>query len=214
MRIVILGVTAASLLASGIALSLQATRAPSEPLEATREPSEATAAAPVVASFETTPFEFRQIRTVPVIEPQAAPKAPIAAPAETRRTDYYEVEAAPRAEPEENRAPAKRDPKMPEAVSRPRSVAALSDKPTDEGTTGPKHLKEEVSPSGRSFGDPSHARNRDWAEGKHSGARPKRRATAVKEDPAPTPPAALAYDGSNENHSPFHSLGKLLSGAH
>jgi hypothetical protein len=27
------------------------------------------------------------------------------------------------------------------------------------------------------------------------------------------PAAAMAYDGKNENHSPFHSLGKVFGGA-
>ena len=60
MRIIIITATAALLLGSGMALSLQAVRTSSQPTEAPQEVAEAAAAPTLVAAAEPTPFEFRR----------------------------------------------------------------------------------------------------------------------------------------------------------
>jgi hypothetical protein len=209
MRTVMLGGAAAILLGSGVALSLQAIRAPSEPLQAIREPSpevvarellarelsEATAASPADA-VAATPMTFRQVRRVPmVIESAVTPNAPEAAPAETRSTD--EVETALRMEDEQDRAGSESDAEL---ASTPPTI-----------TPRPQKQAANVSSSSRPSAKRSHARRRYVALVSRSLGKPKR-GTGSKEDSAPMPPAALAYDGSNENHNPFNSLGKVFSG--
>jgi hypothetical protein len=124
MRIVIISAAAATLLGSGIAVSLQAIRLPIQPLEAPRAPSEAAAGPTLVAASEPTPFEFRQIRTVAVVEPGAArPNAAAPAPAEVSQT--AEVQPALRANSDDDRPAAVADTKAPAAPSAPTAVASL-----------------------------------------------------------------------------------------
>lgn len=209
MRIVIIGAAAAILLGSGIAVSLQAIRGPIQPVELPREPSEAAAAPPVVAAAELTPFEFRQVRTVPIIEPGAGrPNAAAATPAGTPQT---EVEPALRANADAGRAAATMDGKAPAALSVPMAVAALPQRQAHEVASPQDSEQEQVSSSDRPTTKPHHTWKHSSALAKQSrGARRKADVATPQQEPTPTP---LAYDGRNENHSPFSSLGKLFSGA-
>jgi hypothetical protein len=207
MRILILGVAAASLLASGMAFSLQATRAPSGPVEATRNPSES-AAAP--AASEATPIEFRQVRSVPVRDPGAGrPDAPAAAPAETPRTASFEVEPAPRPGADQDRPADVAQAEAHEATSTRRTVASLSQNQNDVATSAPER-RAEASIERRFFTTLSHTRKRSSAIAKQSRRGKPRAEVAATQAPPPGPPA---YDGRNENHSPFSSLRQLFSGA-
>jgi hypothetical protein len=211
MRTLILGVAAASLLASGIAFSLQATRAPSEPLEVTRKASETTAApAPAaVAASEPTPIEFRQVRSVPVIEPAGGrPDAPAAAHVETPQTDHFEAEPAPQAGADQDRPADTSAVKVPETTtSTHTTVASLSPSQTDAAASA-QERNEEAS----SIDRPStkHTRRRSSAVAKPSRRGKPRAEIAAAQEPPAAPPA---YDGSHENHSPFSSLRQLFGGA-
>jgi hypothetical protein len=210
MRTLILGIAAASLLASGIAFSLQVTRAPSGPLEATRKPSESAAAPAPVAASETTPIEFRQVRSVPILDPGAGrPNAPAAAPAETPRTASFEVEPAPRAGADQDRPADIAQAEAHEATSTRRTVASLSQNQNDVAASAAER-RAEASIERPLFTKPSHTRKRSSASAKPSRRSRHRAEIAATQAPPPGPPA---YDGRNENHSPFSSLRQLFSGA-
>jgi len=185
MRIIIITATAALLLGSGIALSLQAVRTSSQPTEAPQEVAEAAAAPTLVAAAEPTPFEFRQVRTVPIKETGTS----------------VDVQAAPSAEADEDRPAETADTKAPAAASVPLAVAALPERAEPQ---------EAVAPSQRPVTRAHRTSKRSAAVAKPS--RRARRKAEVAAEPEPQP-AALAYDGRNEYHSPFHSVGKILGGS-
>jgi hypothetical protein len=191
MRIIIITATAALLLGSGIALSLQAVRTSSQPTEAPQEVAEAAAAPTLVSAAEPTPFEFRQVRTVPIKETGTS----------------GDVQAAPSAEADEDRPAETADTKAPAAASVP--LAALPEREAS-GAASVAEPQEAVAPSQRPVTRAHRTSKRSAAVAKPS--RRARRKAEVAAEPEPQP-AALAYDGRNEYHSPFHSVGKILGGS-
>jgi hypothetical protein len=217
MRIVILSAIAATLLGSGIAVSLQAIRAPIQPLEALREPSEAAAAPTIVVASEPTPFDFRQVRTVAVVEPGAGqPNAAAAAPAEIPRTD--EIQPALRVNADEDRRAATADAKAPAAPSAPIAVASLpkrqarAERQARDVTSvpSPQESKQAEVSADRPATRARHTWKRSSGLAKQSRRARRKAEIAATEEPPAAPPA---YDGRNENHGPFSSLGKLFNGA-
>jgi len=193
MRIIIITATAALLLGSGIALSLQAVRTSSQPTEAPQEVAEAAAAPTLVAAAEPTPFEFRQVRTVPIKETGTS----------------GDVQAAPSAEADEDRPAETADTKAPAAASVPLAVAALPEREASAAASVAEP-QEAVAPSQRPVTRAHRTSKRSAAVAKPS--RRARRKAEVAAEPEPQP-AALAFDGRNEYHSPFHSVGKILGGS-
>jgi hypothetical protein len=214
MRIVIISAAAATLLGSGIAVSLQAIRPPIQPLEAPRAPSEAAAAPTLAAASEPTPFEFRQIRTVAVVEPVAArPNAAAPTPAEVPQT--AEVQPALRANSDDDRPAPVADTKAPAAPSAPMAVASLPERQARvekqaRDVTSPQESKQAEVSADRPATRARHKWKRSSGLAKQSRRARRKAEVAATEEPPAAPPA---YDGRNENHSPFSSLGKLFNGA-
>jgi hypothetical protein len=145
---------------------------------------------------------------VPVVEP--APNAPTAAPPETRGAQ--QVKSALGLDAAQGRPVANTETQAAETTSTPSTVMPRRQKQRAEATP-PENLSEEVSSSPRRSETRSHSRQH-YAAALVRHSRGKRQVqAAAAEKVAPTPPPALAYDGRNENHSPFHSLGKVLGGA-
>ncbi len=90
--------------------------------------------------------------------------------------------------------------------STPSDIASLVQGQREEAMPPPQA---EAAPVARSPVKASHARKHSSTATKQSrSAKAKAQMAAAQEPPAPQP----AYDASNENHSPFHSLGKVFSG--
>ena len=191
MRTLILSVATASLLGFGVAFTFQATRHLPPSSAASEEPLQATPAEPPVV-VAATPITFRSVKSVAVVEPGALSGA------------------SPQSDAEEHPAAAS-GVQAPEGVG---SAAPLVLPPVEQQTAvtdAPGGIKETATSQRVSS---KRLQRRQHSAVLVTNSRNKRRFQAAKEEKAePVPPSALAYDGSNEYHSPFHSLGKVFSGA-
>jgi hypothetical protein len=194
MRTVILSISAATLLGTGVAFTVQATRSPSRPIKAAQQASEASAGAPQAAEVATTPMNFRQVRSVSIAEPKpmVEPSTPAAA-----KQDHTSPLAIADAEGDTARA----------SVAAPVLKAPANTKSVE--AAAPNASTEEAAPLERSATKPAHA-HKPYAT---HWRRKARRQAASKEDAPSLPPAALAYDGSHEEHTPLYSLRKVFGGA-
>jgi hypothetical protein len=196
MRTLILSISAATLLGTGVAFTVQATRQPSRPIEAAQDTPGAFAvpAAPQVAEVASTPMTFRQVRSVSIAEPKPMIEAPHEAAAdEEDRTSIVTADAEGHAARTSVAAP------VVEAPTNTKSAEAAA----------PNASNKEAAPVERSATKPAQAR-KPYAR---HGRRNARGQAASKEDAPSLPPAALAYDGSNEEHTPLYSLRKIFRGA-
>jgi hypothetical protein len=191
MRTLILSVATASLLGFGVAFTFQATRHVQPSSAASEEPMQATPAEPPVVAAAT-PITFRSVQSVAIVEP----KAPSG--------------ASPQSEAEEHPAAAS-GVQASEGVG---SAAPLVLPPAEQQTAdtdAPGGMKTAATSQRVSS---KRLQRRQHSAVLVTNSRSKRRFQAAKEEKAePLPPPALAYDGNNEYHSPFHSLGKVFSGA-
>ena len=194
MRTVILSISAVALLVAGVAFTVEATRPPSWPIEAPQgllQP--AAVAASQVAEVAPTLMTFRQVRSVSIAEPkpmmeastQAAADEEDRTPMVTARTERQAATAS---------------------VAAPVVEAPVNTKSAE--AAAPNVSTEPTAPVERSATKPAPARKpyaRHWR-------RNARGQAASKEDAPSLPPAALAYDGSNEEHTPLYSLRKIFGG--
>jgi hypothetical protein len=193
MRTVILSISAATLLGTGVAFTVQAMRSAPRPIDAAQAGSDASAAAPQAAAIEITPMDFRQVRSVSIVEPKAEIEASHHASAEEERTAFVTAYAG---SPEPAASVA-----MP-AVERPTKKNLAEAAAPDELNEG---AAASVQPPSAK---PANPRNR---HARHS-RRNVRVQAASKEEAVSLPSTALAYDGSHDYHTPLYSLRKLLGG--
>jgi hypothetical protein len=195
MRTVILSFSAAALLAIGVAFSVQATRPPSRPIEAAQDLPEApVAAAPQVVGVAPTPMTFRQVRSVSVAEPKPMTERSAQAAAEKDRIRQIVI---PEAEGHVATTAAAA-PVLDVPVTAKSAEAAVRSPSTQQAA--PVERQTKTALAGKRY--VSHSRKN------------ARRQPATKEDAPPSlPPAALAYDGSHEEHTPLYSLRKIFRGA-
>jgi hypothetical protein len=137
---------------------------------------------------------FRQVRSVSIAEPKpmVEPSTPPAA-----KQDRTSPLAIADAEGDTPRA----------SVAAPLLKAPANMKSVE--AAAPNALTEEARPEEQPATKPALARKRDarhWRKNARGQA-------ASKEDAPALPPAALAYDGSHEEHTPLYSLRKMFGGA-
>jgi hypothetical protein len=137
-------------------------------------------------------MNFRQVRSVSIVEPKAEIEAPHHASAEEERTAFVTAYAG---SPEPAASVA-----MP-AVERPVKKNLAEAAAPDDLNEGAASVQ---PPSAK----PANPRNR------HAGhsRRNARVQAASKEEAVSLPSTALAYDGSHDYHTPLYSLRKLLGG--
>jgi hypothetical protein len=195
MRTVVLSISAAALLGTGVAFTVQGTRPPSRPIEAPQGlPQAAAVAPPQVAEVAPTPMTFRQVRSVSIAEPKPGAEPSPQAAAEEDRTLRVAIVGAG-------------GPAATASVAAPVLKAPANTKSVE--AAAPNASTEEAAPLERSATKPALARKRYTRHWRKNA----RRQAASKEDAPSLPPAALAYDGSHEEHTPLYSLGKVFGGA-